>query len=187
MSKEVKKAISLLEEKELQNSELIAKAEADLNDTNAKLEDLRARLNSADSADVYKDLLHEIRDNEAVLSFCEKRLKTLKVPVLTKDEYNSILEEITRAFSDIKAEYFKQVKPEIDKIMKILNAYDNDVAELNTALFKINSTQKGINGSDLDPREMVTARTDPRDPYRCFVDAYYRLKSNQVMLSVYNN
>lgn len=186
MSKEVKKAIALLDEKEIQTRELIAKAEADLNATNAKLSDLRARLNNADSADQYKELIHEIRDNEAVLSFCEKRIKSLKESTLTPDEYKIILAEITRSFGDVQVEYFKQVKTEVDKLLKILSSYDNEVAELNSALSRVNSTQATASFNVLNPRDMVKDRFDLCDPYRLFVDTYYRMQASRMTIERYS-
>lgn len=132
MNKELKKAAAILEEKQAKNREKLEKAEAELKETREKLEAVTATMNAAESAEEYKAHLKEKNELEAVLEFCEKKVKEAKASGLTKAEYNALHAEANRAFSAIKKDKYTEIKAEAEKLVKLLTAYDEDVKELNS-------------------------------------------------------
>ena len=153
MNKDVKKALAVVEEKETKNRESISRCSAELEANRNKLVELKAQLKGADNADQYKDLLREIRDTEAVIEFLEARLKEYSAG-LTPDERN--------------------------KLVKLMNDYDNEVAELNAIL---NSKVNPYNGMPvlLNAREICAGAPDPFDPHKVMFEAFFRMKGNLAM------
>lgn len=179
MNKDVKKALAVVEEKETKNRESISRCGAELEANRNKLVELKAQLKGADNADQYKGLLREIRDTEAVIEFLEARLKEYSAG-LTPDERNKLVTEIKKAFAGARAEYFKTIAPEIDKLVKLMNDYDQEVAELNAIL---NSKVNPYNGMPvlLNAREICAGAPDPFDPHKVMFEAFFRMKGNLAM------
>lgn len=176
MNKDVKKTVAILEDREAKNAEVLGKARAELDATSAKLKALREEIDNAQDANQYTELLHEIRDTEAVLQFCEKRVKQAESNTLTAEEYKNIVSEAQDSFKAVKADAKKSVKAEVDKLVKILTDYDNQVAELNDLLQRagvLNRTAPVI----LNPQTITSISSDPNDPYHLFVASFYKLKA----------
>ena len=171
MNKEIKKASSLLEEKETKKKAVIAKTEAELKAVDDKLTALYSALDKADNAEQYKTLLAEIRDNEAVKKFCEKKVSEAKSTTLTKDEYEAIASNCKNSFNTLKAETEKALSEEFEKINKLLSATDADVIELNEVLRKA-----ALLNNNRTPM-MFSTRTIGSSSFliRQYIDLYFRM------------
>lgn len=180
MNKEIKKAAAVLEEKEKTRAAAIAKAEQELKETSATLTALNARLNAAQDAAEYKTLLAEIRDNEAVLSFCEKKAKEAKAQALTPAEYGEIKSTIKKSFEAIQAEQGKAINAAIENLEKVLSAYDADVTELNKMLFRaaqlMSTTPTPFNAPNVS--EVDASK-------RIYIESFYKAKTARDMLNKY--
>ena len=172
MNKDVKKAVSMIEEKEGRRREKIAKAEAETAATREKLEKLEEAMTIAENAEQYKELLKEKRDLEAVLEFCQKREKEAKGESITPEEYKAAMMETQKAFKALKDEKRAAIREEVDKLMKLFYSYDNEVLELN----KVNQTIASLHRVTppyLDPNSISgDVRT-----LREFMASFYRLKA----------
>ena len=178
MNKELKKAAALLEEKEKARAAIIAKAEKELKETQKVLNDLNTKLANAESAEEYKKLLAEIRDNEAVKAFCVSRLETAKAAALKHDEYLAIRAELTNAFNSIQAEQGAILGAEIAKLQTAFNNYDSQVQELNALLSKAG---KLANHASITPFNPQSINYDDIE-IKYFIDALYRTKNARAML-----
>lgn len=178
MNKEIKKAAAVLEEKEKTRAAAIAKAENELKETSATLTALNEKLNAAQDAAEYKTLLAEIRDNEAVLSFCEKKAKEAKAQALTPAEYGEIKTTIKQSYDAIQAEQSKAIRAAIENFEKVMNTYDAEIAELNKMLFRaaqlVNTTPSPYN---------VLLNADLEAEQRIYMETYFRVKNARQMLN----
>ena len=172
MNKDVKKAVAMVEEKEGRRREKLAKAEAEAADTREKLKTLEEAMTTAESAEQYKDLLKEKRDLEAVLEFCDKRIKEAKGETITPEEYKAVMMETQKAFKAVREEKRAAIREELNKLLKLYYSYDEEVGELNKVNQKIANLHRvtptfldinSINGDDTEMRE--------------FTSAFYRVKN----------
>lgn len=170
MNKEVKKAIAVFDEKTAKNREMINKNETELNATKEKLVALRADLNNADDPDQYRAILREIGDNESVVTFLENRIGKLRESVLTIEEHRAFEAGVNNAFRSLKADYYKTMVAEIDKLVSIVNEYNAEVNELNKALAKVASMRPNTSPTILASRTIVNGM-DPLNPYTGMYDA----------------
>lgn len=136
MNKEVQKAIATLNEKEAKSREAIEKAAAEVKATNDKLSELKSALDKASGRDEFIKLSGEIRDNEAALEFCKKKEKEARAGALSAEEYASIKATAKDAFEKAAAEHRKAITAEIDKLAKLITAYDEDADTLRNLLQK---------------------------------------------------
>lgn len=154
MSKEIKKAFILLEEKEKAKAAAIAKLETELNATKAKHADLKAKLNTGETASDYIKMLSELRDYEAAITFFETKLNETRAQGLTDAEYNAITAAARSAFDAIKKDQGAAIKKEIETLNRLFDDFDKDITELNTLLLKAASI-KGVNGITLNAQEIA--------------------------------
>lgn len=131
MSKEIKKALSMIEEKERKSRESVEKAQEEITAAREKAASLKAALESAETAEQYATIAREIRDNEAMLEFYEKRTQG---QAITPEEYRAITAEVKRAYETITAAVKKDTAAELQKLGTMLSVYDADIAEINAAL-----------------------------------------------------
>lgn len=170
MNKDVKKALALFDEKTAKNRELISKTENELKATKDKLVSLRADLNNADDPDQYRAILREIGDNESVVTFLENRIRKASESVLTIDEHRAFESSVNGAFRALKADYYKTMVAEIDKLVSIVNDYNAEVTELNEALAKVATMRPNTSPTILVSRTIVNGM-DPLNPYTGMYDA----------------
>ncbi len=182
MNTKIKKAITLIEDRENRSREAVALAEGELTTTKDKLLALRAELNRAESADQYKELLREIHDTEAVLEFCEKRLQTTKNESLTAEEYKNIVLDVKRSYTEIKADHLKSIAIEVEKLFGLIEDYSSEVSALNYVLTRAGSLRSERSPQLLDEKLSIE-NNDPFDPSRQVVEVFYRLKGAS---SIYN-
>lgn len=172
MNKDVKKAIAIIEEKEGRRREKLAKAEAEKKDTAEKLENVKEAMAAAENAEDYKRLLQEQRDLEDVLEFCEKRIKEAKGETITPEEYSAVIIEVQKAFNSLKGEKRAAIREEMEKLMKLLYAYDSEVIELNKVCLKAGALRH-VTPLSLDANSIAGDDKELRE----FVFTFYRLKS----------
>ena len=177
MNKEIKKAAALLAEKEYKRAQALTKLENDYAITGANLARLQEKLNAAADAEEYKGLLSEIRDNEAVLQFCKKKITETKAQGLTDAEYHAITAEAGAAFDAIKKAQGAAINAQIEKLNELLTAFDADTAELNALLAKA-AQLKGC--SPVIYNAQTIAANTPEN--RHYIEAFYRVKSARQML-----
>lgn len=172
MNKNVKKAVAMIDEKEGRRREKLAKAEAEAAETRAKLEKLQEAMTAAESAEQYKELLKEKRDLEAVLEFCEKRIKEAKGEYLTPEEYKAAMMETQKAFAALKEEKRAAIREAANNLLSLYYSYDTEAMELNKVIQKIAALHRttpqtlevnSISGDDTELRE--------------FTIAFYRIKN----------
>ena len=181
MNKEIKRVSGILDEKKAHRDEVIAKARADLKATNEKLSVLRKELDKAEDSEQFKTILHDVKDNEAVLEFCEKRLHEAESESLSDTEYKEIIYEVSTAYKAIKEEHMKSINGAIDKLLKLLDVYDNEVSELNDIIDRAGELHQ-TNFSELvttkiNPRAaLIEEIRNPLHPYRLYIDDFYKLK-----------
>ena len=173
MNKDIKKASSLLEEKETKRKAVIAKTEAELKATNDKLTALHSALEKADNAEQYKTLLAEIRDNEAVKKFCEKKVAEAKSNILTSEEYKTITSECKKSYDSIKAETEKALFEEFEKIDKLISVADAEISELNEVLKKATTLNNNKAPMILSTRNIGSSSYEIRQ----HIDIYFRMKA----------
>lgn len=182
MNKDVKKLMGKIEEKEGRRREKLSKAEAEASATRDKLEQLEAAMTAAESAEQYKELLKEKRDLEAVLEFCEKRIKEAKGENITPEEYKAAMMETQKAFTALKEDKRAAIREEATKLMNLYYSYDTEVAELN----KIN--QKIATLHRVNPNVFNAGTISGEDEeLREFTNAFYRLKNFAEMNARYSN
>ena len=178
MSKEIKKAAAILAEKEKAQAAALAKLETDYKTTGEKLASLQADLDKATDAEEYKRLLSDIRDNEAVIQFCNKKINELKAQgILTDAEYKAIEAEALAAFAAIKKAQSKAINEEINKLNDLLTAFDADTAEINALLLRA-AQLKGRNPLIMNA-QTITENTPEN---RHYIEAFYRVKNAREML-----
>lgn len=177
MSKEIKKAAAMLAEKENAKAQRLAKLENDRKTTGEKLASLQAALEKAADAEEYKSLLSDIRDNEAVMQFCNKKIGETQAEGLTDAEYFSIEAEARAAFEAIKKAQGKAINEEINKLNDLLTAFDADTAEINALLSRA-AQLKGRNPIIVNAQTI--AENAPEN--RHYIEAFYRVKSARMML-----
>ena len=170
MNKEIKKASSLLNEMETKRTATIAKAEAELKATDEKLKALRAALDKADSAEQYKTLLAEIRDNEAVKKFCGKKVAEAKANIMTAEEYKAITSECKKYYDSLKADTEKALLEEIEKMNKLISAADAEIAEMNEILKKATALNNNKAPMILTTRNIGLNRFEIRQ----YIDIYFK-------------
>lgn len=178
MNKELKKISSMLSEKETKKNETIARSEAEYKETETKLADLHTKLENAENAEQYKTLLADIRDNEAVLAFCSKKLEEARNKTLTSSEYNAIADEAIKAFGAIQAESRPAIIAEIEKLEKLLSVYDSEVMELNRILRRA-SELCGTSAPMTLNAQTITAK-EPE--YSNYIGTFYKNKSSRDFL-----
>lgn len=176
MNKDVKKAMSLIEEKEGRRREKLKKAEEETAETREKLHNIEVAMTSAENAEQYKELLKEKRDLEAVLEFCEKRVKEAKNDAITPEEYKAVIMETQKAFKALQDEKREAFREEIDRILKMFYSYDADVSELNKVTARLGilhrvAVPQVFNGA--------TIAGDDED-MRPFVEAFYKVKNTAI-------
>lgn len=181
MNKEIKRVSEVLAERKAERDEVIAKARADLKATSDTLTSLRASLENADGAEQYKTILHDIKDNEAVLEFCEKRLHEAENTALSDAEYSDVINEVRTAFKAIKDEHAKVINSAIDKLLKLLEVYDNEVSELNDIVDRAGELHKSsfneTISNKVNPRAIADDVRNPLHPYRLYVEDFYKIKN----------
>ena len=182
MSKEVKKVYSLIEEKKKMRDQLIIKIEAELKTCNEKLTALNTALEKSESAEQYKSLLQEIRDYEATKEFLEKKLNEARAYLLSSEDCNNIVKAINSSFVELQKEQRDIIVAEIDKLMKLLFAYDSEVAELNKLVTEVNSITKSNVLSLFNPQTLTA--NDPDKRY--FVEAFYKMKIAKEIMKRFN-
>lgn len=181
MFKDVKKVSAILAEKEKDQRAEIEKAEKDLADTLNQLAELKASLEKASTPEEYKTVLHDIRDTEAVQAFCENRVTIAMESVLSNEEYNEIVSEVGATFSDVLDYYSKLIFPEVDKLIKIMDDYEKDVAELNTVLSDAGRL-KDVAPALLQTRKIIPDPTQGFNKRRFFIEAYYSMLTSKYMI-----
>lgn len=173
MSKKVNEVKSIIKEREDQKHEAIARIEAELNATRKKLEALRNDLNTVENADQYKTIIREIRDNEEVMTYFGKKKVEAETATLSEEEYKAIIKEINGAFETVKAERLKLIHAGIDKLIKELDGYFDEVSELDDLLCRAGSLMK-VQARPLTAWTLANA-LDPNDYYHLFIDSYRKL------------
>jgi len=177
MNKEIKKAAALLTDKENKKAQLLAKLETDYKAEGAKLAKLQERLNAAADAEEYKNLLSDIRDSEAVLQFCKKKIAETSAQGLTDAEYHAIANEAKAAFDAIKKTQGAEINAQIEKLNELLTAFDADTAEINALLLKA-AQLKGCSPVIYNAQTIAANTPDNRH----YIEAFYRVKSARQML-----
>ena len=177
MNKEVKKAADLMSKKEAEKAAAIAKIDKELNATRARLEDLKAKLSAGETAEEYKKMLADIRDNEAVIAFFEQKRKEAEAQGLTPAEYMSITREVKAAAAKIQAEQRNALLAEIEKLTSLLTAYDEDITELNAILVKAAQLHK-CNPMTVNAQEIAPANSE----MNYYVQAFYKARAACFML-----
>ena len=172
MNKEVKKAIAIIDEKEGRRREKLAKAEAEKNETSEKLEKVKEAMATAENAEDYKKLLQEKRDLEAIIEFCDKRIKEANGATLPAEEYKAVMMETHKAFNALKNEKRAAIREEIEKLTKLFNSYDTEVEELNRVCQKV-ATLHRVNPPTLEANSIAGDDKELRE----FLFAFYRIKS----------
>lgn len=185
MSKEVQKAITTINEKEAKIREVIEKAAAEVKATNDKLSELRAALDKASGRDEFIKISGEIRDNEAALKFCQKKEKEARAGALSAEEYASIKATAKDAFEKAAAEHRKAIAAEIDKLEKLIAAYDEDADTLRNLLKKAatlaNETdESGIVNAPLF--DVIKASKEGNMLYTNVMHAFAQYKSANIMM-----
>ena len=178
MNKEVKKAAAILEEKEHQNRELLEKAETELNATREKLSALRANLDGAENAQQYKEILQQVRDEEAILEFCKKRAAEARAKTLSEEDFRSLTQKANEAFDKLKTEQRAAILAETEKLWNLLTAYDADVAELNSVIVRAAQLHKDDRPATYTAQTIGTG--DPR--LQAIVSAFYKTKAAAILM-----
>lgn len=173
MNKDVKKAMAMIEEKEGRRREKLAKAEAEAAETREKLEQLQEAMATAESSEEYKALLKEKHDMEAVLEFCEKRIKEAKGDIITPEEYKAAMMETQKAFNTLKDEKRAAIREAANKLLNIFYSYDAEVSELNKVIQKIAILHR-VTPTILDFNAISGDDTELRE----FTAAFYHIKNN---------
>lgn len=181
MNKEVKKAAAFLDEREKKSREIIAKAEAETQATREKVNALRASLDAAEDAEQYATILQELRTNEAVLEFCDKRTREAHAQTLTPEEYATIIGEVGKAYDTIKKEQATALGVEIEKFTKLMQAYDEDVKELNGLVVSASNLARKSN----PPIMTAASISSENETIRPYVAAYYRAQAARLMMEKY--
>lgn len=173
MSKELKKTLSLINEKEALNREILSKVTVEIESTEAKLQSLKAELDSAESSDQYKELMKEIRDYEDVLKFCKKKKAVAESNTLTDAEYKAVLAELKKARDSMKMECKKQLIADVEKLTSTLSMWDLFVTESNGVAARIN----GLSGGRQNLLQNAQTIADGDYVLLGYVDTFYRLKA----------
>lgn len=181
MNKEIKKAFTLLDEKEKAKAAAIAKIEKELNETKAKQIELTAKLNAGETANDYIKTLAELRDYEAAITYFENKLKETRAQSLTDAEYNTITAAARSAFDTLKKEQGAAIKKEVEALNKLFDAYNNDIAELNKLLAQAAAVKGISNGLLLNAQEIAQSVPD----IGAYTTAYYRDKTNRLLLKTH--
>ena len=129
-------------------------------------------MTTAESAEQYKELLKERRDLEAVLEFCDKRIKEIQKERLSPEAYKAATMEIQKAFTSLKEENRAAIRSELDKLLELFRSYDDEVTELN----KINTRLANLNHGNAPVCEPQTIAEEDRE-LKQFLDVFYRLKA----------
>lgn len=174
MNKEIKKAAALLQEKETKRAESLAKIDAEIKSTRETIEIISGKLEKAEDAEQFKRLLSDKRDNEAALEFFEQKRAEASTATLTADEYKAIKANCKKSFDDMKATTATDIKAEIEKINKMIEAFNANTDELNEVM-KQAAKLKG------DNMPMLFNSTNLSDDFqiREFLGTYFRMKAAQ--------
>lgn len=183
MNKKVNEVKSVIKEREDQKREAVAKIEAELTATEKKLEELRKVLPTVENADQYKTIIREIRDNEEVLTFFGKKKSEAEQNAITPEEYKPMVNAIRSAFEAVKAERTKAIYTEIDKLIKELDGYHEEVSELTDLLTRAGNLAK-VTPLVLDSRSLANS-ADVNDRYHFFVEGYYRMVQIRTYQSIH--
>ena len=183
MNKEIKKVTALLDERENKKKTSLAKAEAELKECGEKLTALNSAIEKADNAEDYKRLLQEIRDYEAVMKFCEKRITEIKSSTLSPEEYSKLKSTVKDSFDSLQNEQASIIFAEIDKLNKLLSDYDSEVDELNQVLSRACKVSGASSPLILNSQTIVNKNGDPQSYYRTYIDTYYKVKTLHFMLN----
>lgn len=182
MNKEIQKAITSLEAKESESREAIEKAAAEVRETNAKLIELRASLDKASGRDEYIKIASEIRDNEAALSFCMKKEKEARAGALGAEEFANVRTMAKEAFAKASAEHRKAIKAEVDKLEKLINAYEADATEIHNLIEKAASLAHKNAGNDPTTAPLFDFTQENANFYPYVMAAYGKYKAALIML-----
>ena len=177
MNKEIKKAAELMSKKEAEKAAAIAKIDKELNATRKKLEELKAKLPTGETAEEYKKTLAEIRDNEAVIEFFEKKKTAVELEGLTPAEYMNITREVKAAADRIRADQGAAILTEIEKLNGMLTAYNGDIIELNKILLKAAQLHK-VNPITLNAQEIAPANSDASH----YIQAFFKIMNAHELL-----
>lgn len=182
MNKDVQKAIDILNEKEAASREAIDKAAAEVRATEATLIELRAALDNAGGRDEYIKIAAQIRDNEAALSFCQKREQEARAKTLLPEELEQIQTTAKGAFDKAKAEHKKAIKAEIDKLEKLFAAYDTDAETVTNLLTKAARLANKDISTNIAGEPLFDAIKESNSFYPHVMAAYQRYKAANIMM-----
>ena len=173
MTKETKKAVAMINEKEAQNREMLSKIEVEITNTEAKLSALRADLEKAENGEQYKDILKEIRDYEDVLKFCEKKKTEAAAHTLSETEYRAILAEIKKARDAAKAEMKKTLIADVERITATLSQWDAINNDLNGIAQRAALLTAGNNPVLMNANTLA----DGDEVLNGYIGTFYRLRA----------
>lgn len=172
--KEIKKAESMLKEKEAEKAKRISQADKEIKSVEEKLTSLRAKLEKAETAEAFAATCHEITDAEAALKFFNKKKADVQSDaILTAEEYSAIKKEIQSAYDKFTAESAESIRAELDKAIMQLNVFESTIGELNHVLAKA-AAIRGESPSVLSSK-VVLANKDPLDVHKAMIDGYFRM------------
>ena len=184
MNKKVNEVKSIIKNYEDQKREAVAKIKAELTATEKKLEELRKVLPTVENADQYKTIIREIRDNEEVLTYFGKKKAEAEQKTISQKDYMAIVKDVQIAFEAVKAERSKVIFAEIEKLIKELDTYDDEVAEMNDLLSRANSLARVTTPRAINARALTTP-SDPDDQYHFFIDGYYKMRQVRIYQSIH--
>lgn len=174
MNKEIKKAAALLQEKETKRAESLAKIDAEIKSTRETIEIISGKLENAEDAEQFKRLLSDKRDNEAALEFFEQKRAEASTATLTADEYKAIKATCKKSFEDMRAATETEIKAEIEKINKLIIAFNDNTDELNEV------SRKAANLTGNNMPLLFDCKTLSGDfQIKEFLYAYFRMKAAQ--------
>lgn len=172
--KEIKKAESMLKEKEAEKEKRISQADKEIKSVEEKLTSLRAKLDKAETAEAFAATCHEITDAEAALKFFNKKKADVQSDaILTAEEYSAIKKEIQSAYDKFTAESEKSIRAELDKAIMQLNVFEATIGDLNAVLAKA-AAIRGESPAALSSK-VVLANGDAFNTHAAMIDGYFRV------------
>ena len=182
MSKESQKLAKTLDEKEAKQKARVEKAKVELIETQNELAKLRAKLDNAENRDEFTTIYAEVQKLEAVEKFCQSRLNdTGREAVLSDQEAKDIRKAVSELYNKILSDQRPNIAAKIDEFIKLMETTTDDITELNNIIRNLARLRRE-NFTPLNTH-VLGNNADPFDKYGHFINAYFKVKENELRLA----
>ena len=180
MSKKVNDVNKFIEERKKKQKEALERVEAEIAGSRSRLDVIEQEMNNTTTADRYRELARAKIEETSMIEFFEMRKEAVKADLMTPEEYKEAVGNVRTAFTDLKTDTEKKIRPAVNDLIKTLDEYFEQVNGYNSTLRDLGNLAKR-NPEILVPGSIVN-NADLYDPCRFFMQAYHQYKQTQNVL-----